>query len=281
MGQDSGERATSPGLFRAVVTNRAIAAMEQGRNGLSVRQNAGVDAAAGSSGTQMTLRSATRARQRSVGIEPTPRPEAREAGPSPQPRTQPVQPLTAPTNPQLQGQSEMATQPDPEDPDAPDDITVMTEMVDVVNLEQPDQPTSQERVPVRTPEQIQQARQRRAEARHARENARPASRASARPQGIRRRPQAPRGSPLANILSQPVAPMLARIKQESDDDAIHWQRHVEVSKRYRNTSAATRRRAEQLIMRLNGHGTLTVADLYNARGLLECQQMIQFDTDHQ
>lgn len=255
--------------------------MEQSRNGPSVRQNAGGDAAAGSSGTQMTLRSAARASQRRAGNEPTPRPEAPEAGPTRDPRTQPVQLPTVPTTPQLQGQSGTATQPDPEAPDAPDDMTVMTEMVDVINLEQPDQPTSQERVPVRTPEQIQQARQRRAEARRARESPRRTSRASSRPQGIRRRPQPPRGNPLANILSRPVAPMLARIKQESDDDAMHWQRHVEVSERYRATSAATRRRAEQLIMRLNGHGTLTVADLYNARGLLECHQMIQFDTDHQ
>lgn len=255
--------------------------MEQSRNGPSVGQNAGGDAAAESSGTRRTLRSATRARQRSAGNVPTPRPEAPEAEPSDEPRTQPVQPPTTATNPQLQGQSRTTTQPDPEDPDAPDDITAMTEMVDVINLEQPDQPTSQERVPVRTPEQIQQARQRRAEARRARETPRRASRATARPQGIRRRPAAPRGNPLANILSRPVAPMLSRIKQESDEDTMHWQRHVEVSERYRNTSAATRRRAEQLIMRLNGHGTLTVADLYNARGLLECHQMIQFDTDHQ
>lgn len=277
-----GRRETSPGLFRAAVTNCAVEAMVNNRG----RRSHDDDAAARPSGTGNTPAATIQAGQTPARQVPTPGPEAPEAGPnhqytvpaSPLPESPPVQQLTAPPTPQLQGQSGTAAQPAPPAPPAPtvtDEITEMTTMVDVINLEQPDQPTSQERVPVRTPEQI--ARDRLIRQHRARQRTKGVSGSTARPQGINRRPAAPQGNPRAKLYSQPVAPMLARIKRESDEDAMHWERHEALAKRYHATSTATRRRAEQLITRLHYRPhELTFRDLCNARCLIETHQCTEF-----
>lgn len=303
------ERQTSPGLLRRIVTNGAIAAMEGNRNGLRARQNTGGDAAAGPSGTRRTQSSATQARPTSARNVPTPSPETSEARPSREPsvpasstaRAQPVQPPTAPPTPQIQGQSGTPIPPTPQRqaesgapaqlaapaPAVADDIRAMTGMVDVINLEHPNLLTAQEQVRLRTPEEVEEARTRRQERARQRTRGvsdpthRHVSEAAAGPQGIRRRPQGPQGDARAKFYSQPVAPMLSRIKRESDDDAKHWERHAIISKRHEATSAATRRRAEELITRLHRPLELTIGDVYSMRCLIDCHQCTQYPMDRQ